>query len=86
MKKKRYSEELIARILREADLHGNAAAIMRRENSGQSTLYEWKQKCGGIAVSDIRRLRALEDENRRLKGIVANSCTTKPAMAEQAAG
>lgn len=72
MKKKRYSEEQIVRILREAEMHGNAAEIIRRENIGQSTFYKWKQKFGGLDVSDVRRLKALEEENRRLKGLVAD--------------
>lgn len=72
MKKKRYSEEQIVRILREAETHGNAAEIIRRENIGQSTFYKWKQKFGGLDVSDVRRLKALEEENRRLKGLVAD--------------
>lgn len=72
MKKKRYSEEQIVRILREAETHGNAAEIIRRENIGQSTFYKWKQKFGGLDISDVRRLKALEEENRRLKGLVAD--------------
>ena len=69
---KRYSEEQIVRLLREAQECGNAAAIVRRENVGQSTFYKWKQKYGGLSESEVRRLRALEDENRRLKKLVAD--------------
>ncbi len=72
MKKKRYSEERIVRILQEAEQHGNAAEIIRRENIAQATFYRWKQKYGGLEVSDVRRLRELEDENRRLKKLVAD--------------
>ena len=72
MKKKRYSEEQIVRILQEAEQHGNAADIIRRENIAQGTFYRWKQKYGGLEVSDVRRLRELEDENRRLKKLVAD--------------
>ena len=72
MKKKRYSEEQIVRILQEAEQLGNAAEIIRRENIAQGTFYRWKQKYGGMAVSDVRHLRELADENRRLKKLVAD--------------
>ena len=72
MKKKRYTEEQIVRILQEAEQHGNAAESIRRENIAQSTYYKWKQKYGGLELSEVRRLRELEDENRRLKKLVAD--------------
>ena len=56
----------------EAEQLGNAAEIIRRENIAQGTFYRWKQKYGGLAVSDVQRLRELEDENRRLKKLVAD--------------
>jgi putative transposase len=70
--KKRYSEEQIVRLLKEAEASGNAAAIIRRENVGESTFYKWKQKYGGLSESEVCRLRLLEDENRRLKKLVAD--------------
>ena len=72
MKKKRYSEEQIVRILQEAEQLGNAAEIIRRENIAQGTFYRWKQKYGGMEVCDVRHLRELADENRRLKKLVAD--------------
>lgn len=72
MKKKRYSEEQIVRILQEAEQLGNAAEIIRRENIAQGTFYRWKQKYGGMEVSGVRHLRELADENRRLKKLVAD--------------
>ena len=72
MKRKRYTEEQIVRILKEAENQGNAADIIRRENIAQSTFYKWKQKYSGMAVSDVRKMKQLADENRRLKTIIAN--------------
>ena len=72
MKRKRFTEEQIVRILAEAEKLGNAAEIIRRENIGQSTFYKWKQKYAGMEVTDIRKLKQLAEENRRLKTIIAN--------------
>jgi putative transposase len=72
MKRKRYTEEQIVRILNEAETQGNAAEIIRRENIAQSTFYKWKQKYSGMSVSDVRKLKQLAEENRRLKTIIAN--------------
>ena len=72
MKRKRFTEEQIVRILAEVEKLGNAAEIIRRENIGQSTFYKWKQKYAGMEVTDIRKLKQLAEENRRLKTIIAN--------------
>jgi len=58
--------------LQEAEQLGNAAQIIRRENIGESTFYNWKHRYDGLEVTDVRRLRKLEDENRRLKKLVAD--------------
>jgi putative transposase len=60
--KKRYSEEQIVRILQEADGEGKVA---------EGTFYRWKMKFGGMEVPDVKRLKVLEAENRKLKQIVA---------------
>jgi len=72
MKRKRYTEEQIVRILTEAENLGNAAEIIRRENISQSTFYKWKQKYAGMEVAELRRLKQLEAENKKLKLIIAN--------------
>ena len=72
MKRKRFTEEQIVRILAEAERLGNAAEIIRRENIGQSTFYKWKQKYAGMDVADLRKLKQLTEENRKLKTIIAN--------------
>ena len=72
MKRKRYTEEQIVRILQEAETHGNSSEIIRRENIAQSTFYKWKQKYSGMDVSEVRKMKQQADENRRLKNIIAN--------------
>ena len=69
---KRYSEEQIIAILKEADGSGNVGEVIRRHGISAHTYYRWKSKFGGLEVSEARRLKQLEDENRRLKRIVAD--------------
>ena len=72
MKRKRYPEEQIIRILQEAESGAKTADICRKYGISDATLYNWKNKYGGMSVSEARRLRSLEDENRKLKHIVAD--------------
>lgn len=69
--KKRYSEEQIVRILSEA-AKGNVAGICRKYGISDATYYNWKRKYEGMSVSELRKLHALEEENRKLKRIVAD--------------
>ena len=69
---KRYSEEQIIAILKEADGSGNVGEVIRRHGISAHTYYRWRSKYGGLELSEARRLKALEDENRRLKRIVAD--------------
>ena len=69
---KRYGEEQIIAILKEADGSGNVGEVIRRHGISAHTYYRWKNKYGGMEVSEARRLKQLEDENRRLKRIVAD--------------
>jgi putative transposase len=71
MKKSRFSEEQIIGILREVE-GTSVKAVCARHNISAATYYGWKAKFGGMAVKEARRLRALEDENRRLKNLVAD--------------
>jgi putative transposase len=72
MPRKRYSEEQIATILKENEAGISAVELSRRYGVSSNTFYKWKNKFGGMEVSDMRRQRQLEDENRRLKHIVAD--------------
>ena len=73
MKQGRFSEEQILAILKEAEAGGTKIAeLCRRHGISDATFYNWRSKYGGLEVSELRRLRQLEDENRRLKSIVAD--------------
>lgn len=71
MKGKRFTEEQIIGILKEADSGIPIPDLMRKHGICEGTYYRWKAKYGGLEVSDARRLKALEEENRRLKRAVA---------------
>lgn len=72
MKRSRFTEEQIIAALKEHERGGAATEICRRLGVSSHTFYRWKAKYGGMEVSQARRLRELEDENRRLKHIVAD--------------
>src|SRR5436305_14971773 len=71
-KKSRFTEEQIIRALKEVDAGAKVDEVCRRLGVTQTTFYRWKSKFGGMEVSDARRPRTLEDENRRLKQMVAD--------------
>jgi putative transposase len=70
--KKRHTEEQIIGILNEAQAGMPVADLLRKHNISQGTFYRWKAKFGGMDVSEARRLKALEEENGRLKRLVAD--------------
>ena len=72
MKRSRFSEEKIISILREADGESTVKAVCAKHNISDATFYNWKRKYGGMDVEEARRLRALKDENGRLKRLVAD--------------
>jgi putative transposase len=72
MKKSRFSEEQIIGILREAEGKSTVKAVCAKHNVSEATFYAWKRKFGGMDVAEARKLRALEDENARLKRLVAD--------------
>ena len=71
MKRSRYSEEQIIKILKEAETGIPLLDLCRKYGIGKSTFYKWRSKYGGLDVSDVKRLKALEAENRRLKQMYA---------------
>ena len=72
MKKSRFSEEQIVAILQEWDAGAKLTDLVRRHGVTEQTLYRWKKKYGGLQVSEAKRLKALEEENRQLKRLVAD--------------
>ena len=73
MKQKRFSDEQIIGILKEAEAGAVVTELCRKHSMSSATYYAWKAKLGGLEVSDAKRLRALEDENAKLKRLLAEA-------------
>ena len=72
MKKSRYTEEQIAFALKQAETGTPVAEVIRRMGVSEQTFYRWKKVYGGLGVGERRRIKQLEDENRKLKQLVAD--------------
>jgi putative transposase len=72
MKGKRFTPEQIIKIIKESEMGVTNIDICRKYGISEQTFYRWKSKYGGMEVSDAMRLKVLEDENRKLKGLVAD--------------
>lgn len=73
MRRSKFSEEQIIGILKEHEAGMSAAELCRKYGVSDATFYKWRSRFGGMDVSDARKLKALEDENRRLKKLLAES-------------
>lgn len=82
MRKSRFSEEQIISILREQEQGQSTAEVCRRHGISQATFYGWKSKFGGLEVSEAKRLKALEEENRKLKKLLAEQVMDNATLKE----
>ena len=80
MKKGRFNEEKIIGILKQHEAGRKIAELAREHGISEATIYTWKSKYGGLAVSEAQRLKSLEEENRRLKHLVADLSLDKEAL------
>jgi putative transposase len=80
MKRKRFTEEQIIGVLREQEAGAKTGDLARKHGVSEATLYNWKAKFGGMDVSDARLLKALEDENGKLKRLLADAMLDNTAL------
>jgi putative transposase len=82
MKRKRYTDEQIAYALRQAEAGTPVTEICRKMGVSQQTFYTWRRKFAGMGVAELRELRQLREENRKLKGLVADLSLDKHMLQE----
>ena len=80
MKKSKFTEEQIAFALKQAESSTRIEEVCRKMGISQATFYAWRKKFGGLGVSELRRLRQLEEENRKLKQLVADLSLDKAML------
>jgi len=73
MRRSRFSEEQIIRILKEGEFGGKIDELCRRHNISRATYYSWRSKYGGLEVSELKRLKGLEEENNKLKRLLVDA-------------
>jgi putative transposase len=82
MRKTRFTEEQIIKVLKEHAAGLSAAELCRKHGVSEPTFYKWRSRYGGMEVSDARKLKALEEENRRLKKLLAESMLDASTLKE----
>ncbi len=82
MKKQRFTEEQIIAVLKEQEAGAKAADLCRKHGISEATFYNWKAKYGGMEVSEAKRLKALEEENAKLKKLLAEQMLDVAALRE----
>ena len=82
MKKQRFTEEQIILVLKEQEAGAKVADLCRKHGISEATFYNWKAKLGGMEVSEAKRLKALEDENAKLKKLLAEQMMDTAALRE----
>jgi putative transposase len=80
MRKSKFTEEQIIKVLSEVEAGAKVQDVTRKLGITETTFYRWKSKYGGMEPSDVKRLKALEDENRKLKTLVADLTLDKQAL------
>jgi putative transposase len=86
VKKSRFTEQQIVGVLKESEAGAKTSDLCRKYGICPATFYKWKSKFGGLEVSDVAKMRALEDENRRLKRLLADSALEIDALKLIASG
>ncbi len=82
MVRKQYTDEQIIAVLKEVEAGAKILDVCRKYGMSEATYYNWKSKYAGLTVSELKRLKALEEENRRLKQIVAEQALDNRALKE----
>ena len=82
MKRARFTEEQIIGVLKEHEAGAKTADLARKHGVSEATLYNWKAKYGGLTVSEAKRLKSLDDENTKLKKLLADAMLDNAALKE----